>query len=70
MASLPPTWCDRDRLLEHVMIQVLFDYVEKEQPYDHFTTAGCAWYNTALKPHDYSYAPDQQQFEEYKELST
>lgn len=32
--SLPPTWCDRDRLLLHAAFQVLVDFVEKERPWE------------------------------------
>jgi hypothetical protein len=30
--SLPPTWNDRDTLLEHACFQILTDFVDKERP--------------------------------------
>lgn len=32
--TLPPTWCDRDRLLLHAAFQVLTDFVERERPWE------------------------------------
>ena len=32
--SLPPTWQDRDVLIEHAMFQILTDFIEKEKPDD------------------------------------
>jgi hypothetical protein len=31
-------WRDRDVVLEHVVIQLMIDFVEKEKPFDHFDT--------------------------------
>lgn len=40
--QIPPTWVDRDHLIEQAMFQVLSDFIEKESPgYCSYKSIGC-----------------------------
>lgn len=34
--GLSPGWHDRDYLMQHIMIKLLVDFIEREKPFEHF----------------------------------
>ena len=38
LKSLPPTWTDKDYILEQCIETIFKDFIEKEKPFEHFDT--------------------------------
>lgn len=50
--SLPCTWTDRDHIMIHAMFQVLSDFIEKEDPDNHFHPTESEFSKISNKMHD------------------
>ena len=66
--SLPPTWMDIDTRLEHSIMQLLVDFVEKEEPQNHFNYAVYAWYGKSEWVSEQDIIDNQQHINEWKEI--
>ncbi len=65
---LPPTWIDRDSFLEHVVFQIVEEFVEKEEPFGavHTRDAMLNHISWLLSPDDHG--PNYRQYDTSKEI--
>lgn len=66
--SLPPTWNDRDTLLEHACFQILTDFVDKERPETLEETYRSVFEQYAEPGYSAGWSDDEMEFAKHKAL--